>query len=91
MVGENKMLIGDKYKIESDELQYTVYTKYIPKEGSKRAGEDLWRPAAYYKNLSEAIKWLVDREIKGTGLVGLLEVNKKIEELKRTLIKQYNI
>jgi hypothetical protein len=84
------MLIGDNYKIESDETQFTISTNYTPKEGSKRAGEVLWKNVAYFKTLPEAIKYIVDREIKGTGLVDLLEVNKKIEELKRTLIKQYS-
>ena len=83
------MLIGDKYKVESDEMQYTISTNYTHKTG-KNEGQELWKTVAYFKTLSEAIKWLVDREIRGTGLVDLLEVNKKIEELKRTLIREYS-
>lgn len=83
------MLIGDKYKVESDELQYTISTNYTPKSG-KNEGQELWKNVAYFKTLPEAIKWLVDREIRGTGFIDLLEVNKKIEELKRTLIKEYS-
>jgi len=83
------MLIGDKYKVESDEMQYIISASYTAGVNSKLAGQVLWKTVAYFKTLSEAIKWLVDREIRGTGLVDLLEVNKKIEELKRDLIKQY--
>jgi len=83
------MLIGDKYKVESDEMQYIISASYTAGVNSKLAGQVLWKTVAYFKTLSEAIKWLVDREIRGTGLVDLLEVNKKIEVLKRDLIKQY--
>jgi len=74
------MLIGDNYKIESDEMQFTISIKYVAGEGSKREGEDLWRTVAYYKTLPEVIKYIVDREIKGTGFKELLEVNQKIEQ-----------
>lgn len=84
------MLIGDKYKVESDEMQYIISASYTAGENSKLAGQVLWKTVAYFKTLPEAIKWLVDREIRGTGLVDLLEVNKKIEELKRTLVKEYS-
>jgi len=83
------MLIGDKYKIESDDMQYIISIIRTAKSG-KLEGVSSWRVEAYFKTLPEAIKWLVDREIRGTGLVDLLEVNKKIEELKRTLIREYS-
>jgi hypothetical protein len=84
------MLIGDKYKIESDELQYIIYSKRISGDKSKVVGEIIWKAEAYFKTLPEAIRYLVDREIRSTGFTDLEVVSDKIEELKRTLIKEYS-
>lgn len=83
------MLIGDKYKVESDELNVTLYELYTPKRG-KLAGRSDWRGIGFYGTLKGAIDALVNKEINGTGLKDLQDVYKKIEELKGTLIKEYS-
>ena len=81
------MLIGDNYKIESDDLNVTIYERSTAKKG-KFAGEDVWHSIGFYATLKAAIDALVDKEIKGTGLKDLQDVYKKIEQLKRDLFKE---
>lgn len=71
------MLLGNKLKIESDEVCVTIYEKYI----SKKTGDEMWKPVSYHPNVRMALKYLVDREVNGTGLKDLEEVTNKIEEL----------
>jgi len=71
------MLINDKWKIESDELNVTLYQKFTRKGNT---GE-YWKPHRYYSSISEALKGIVDIEINRTGLKDLEAVNKKINEV----------
>ncbi len=75
------MTINEKYKIESDEMNVTLYEKYISKEG-KNEGKPQWKPVSYHGNLEMALKSLVDKEINGTGLKDIETVVAKIQELK---------
>jgi len=76
--------IGDKYKIESDELNVALYEKYISKEG-KNKGKPQWKPVSYHGNVESALKSLVDKEINGTGLRDIKTVVTKVEELKKLI------
>ena len=58
------MLIGDKYKIESDSLNVTLYKPVkVKKSDSIR-----WQPIAYFSSFENALKHLVDLEVMETGL-----------------------
>lgn len=73
------MLIGAKYKIESpDSMNVTLYRKEIVKKGGIR-----WRAIAYFATPANALKYLVDQEVKETGLKELRVVVEKIDELYR--------
>ncbi len=71
------MLIGNKYKIESDSLNVTVYkTVQVKKTGGIR-----WQPIAYFSTLSSALDYFVDQELAGTGLKDFQTVVEKQKEL----------
>jgi hypothetical protein len=76
--------VNDKYKIESDELNVTLYEKYISEKG-KNKGKELWKPVSYHGNVEMALKSLVDKEINGTGLKDIQAVVTKVQELKKLI------
>lgn len=81
------MIINDKYKIESDSLNIILcQVKSITGTGrgrasTKQVGEKYWTPIAYLSSFQNALEYLVDHEIKGTGLQDFETVVKKQQEL----------
>jgi hypothetical protein len=71
------MLIGKKYKVESDAMNVILYEKEI----AKKDGDIRWRPMAYFSSIKYALRYLVNLELKATGLKDLETVNKKQEEI----------
>ena len=74
------MIVGN-YKVETDELNVTVSKRSVARKG-KNAGQETWTNEGYFGTLENALKYLVDREVKGTGLTDLKAVIKKQHELK---------
>ena len=70
------MKINEKYSIESTELNITVYEHFTIK------GKDYKKPVGYLTTLDQAFKFLIDREIKGTGMKDFNLIMNKIEELR---------
>ncbi len=77
------MLLGKNWKIESDELNITLYERHEP----KKAGREYWRAHSYYSSVASALKGLVNINISRSGLRDLETVNLKIEELHRLIEK----
>lgn len=73
------MQINEKYKIESDPLNITLYYKQDAREAGKGGR---WKPLGYFATPQNALKFLVDNEIMGTGMEELKSVVEKIDELK---------
>ncbi len=71
------MLIGDRYKVESNALNITLYQKGI----SKTNGNTYWRPIAYFATVENALVHLVDLEVAETGLKDFRTVVKRQKEL----------
>ncbi len=71
------MLIGDKYKIESDSLNVTLYEK----AKSKKPGVTTWRAIAFFSSPKNALHHLVDMQVMETGLKDLRAVVEKQNEL----------
>ena len=71
------MLIGDKYKIESDGLNVTVYEKV----NVKKTGGTRWQPVAYFSCFENALQFLVDQGVLETGLKDFRTVIEKQNEL----------
>jgi hypothetical protein len=87
------MLIGNKWKIEADDLQVVLYIKHvggrIPKTGLISTKE-IWVVHSYYSNVKNALKALTEQEIRGTNLKDLKTVVEKIDEL-HALIDGLNV
>lgn len=77
------MRINEKYSIESDVLNVTVYEHSVVKEKeSKNFGKEVKRAVGYLTTIDQAFKFLIDREVKGTGMEDFNTIMNKIEELR---------
>lgn len=77
------MRINEKYSIESDVLNVTVYEHSVVKEKeSKNFGKEVKRAVGYLATIDQAFKFLIDREVKGTGMEDFNTIINKIEELR---------
>ena len=77
------MRINEKYSIESDALNVTIYEYSIVKEkDSKNFGKEVKRAVGYLTTIDQAFKFLIDREVKGTGMEDFNTIMNKIEELR---------
>ena len=88
------MQIGKDWKIEADELNVTLLKRH-PAGGVKRgfgvvSTKDNYVNHTFYSNVKNALKGLVDQEIRNTELKDLKTVVAKIEELYN-LIGSLNI
>lgn len=80
------MNIGKNYRIETDAQNVIVQRRTVARAG-KNAGQETWDNEAYVSTLENALKWLVDNEVKETGLTDLKTVIAKQNELY-ALIKE---
>ena len=77
------MLLGKNWKIESNELNITLYER----RESKNTGREYWRAHSYYSSVASALEGLVNINVNRSGLRDLETVNLKIEELHRLIEK----
>ena len=73
------MNIGD-YKLESDTYNITLSEKKIVKRG-KNIGKSYFTPMAYFATPQNALKYLVDLELRLDGFKDLETITKKQQEL----------
>ena len=73
-----KMLVGKKYKVESDSMNVTVSEKKV----NKKAGKEYWVSIAFFSTVKGALNYLVNLEVKNTELKDLKSVDKRIDELE---------
>lgn len=84
------MRINEKYSIESDVLNVTVYEHSVVKEKeSKNFGKEVKKAVGYLATIDQAFKFLIDREVKGTGMEDFNTIMNKIEELRFKIRKIY--
>ena len=74
------MLIGKNWMIESDDLNVTLYRRYIAKKGTD-TGKEKWRTEGYFATVHNALKELVNLEVKGTHLKDLQTIVFRLDEL----------
>lgn len=79
------MLIGDKYKVEADEMNTTLYEKRMTKATEDKVSIEKWVPISYHKNIKQALDVLVDRGVSETHLWYFETVVKKVEELHQMI------
>jgi len=75
------MNIGKEFKIESDEMNVTLYERFITKKDSK----EYWKAHSYYSSLTNALNGMIDLRINRTGLKDLRSVQKEITALRQEL------
>jgi hypothetical protein len=71
------MDINENWKIESDELNITLY--------HRNTGNKSWRAIAYFSNPQDALDSLVHREIMGDGMKDIKTVVEKINDLEKLI------
>ena len=75
------MLIGKKYKIESDSLNITLYQRTV----SKKTGAEYWNTLGYFGKVQNALKFLVDSGVAETGLTEFRKIVTKQDELYKLI------
>ena len=73
------MRINEKYSIESTKLNIIVYEHFTIKE------KEFKKTVGYLTTIDQAFKFLIDREIKGTGMKDFNLIMNKIEELRNDI------
>lgn len=71
------MLLGERYKLESDSFNVSLYKRVEV----KKTGGTRWKPIAYFSSPHNALRYLVGLELMETGMADLKTVVKKQEEL----------
>ena len=82
------MKLNERYLIESDKLNVTVYEITVAKEG-KKAGEPIKKAVGYLTTVDQAYKFIVDREIKGTGMIDFETIMSKINEINEYIKEEF--
>ena len=77
------MLLDENWKIESDELNVTLYERHA----SKKSDRAYWRPHSYYSSVANALKGLVNTKVNRTGMRDLDTVQKEIDKLHQLIGK----
>jgi len=72
------MLVGKKYKVESDSMNVTVSEKKV----NQKKGTEYWASIAFFSTVKGALNYLVNLEVKNTELKDLKSVDKRIDELE---------
>ena len=84
---EDSMIINKNFKIESDELNVTLFKHSTKGEKAKKPGEECWTPIAFFSTPESTLNYLVKLEVMGTGMTDLRTVVQKIDELKIDIMK----
>ena len=75
------MLIGKKYKIESDPMNVILFKK----AKSKKPGTVTWATVGFYATVPNALKALVNLGVKETELTDLMTICAKLDELHKLI------
>ncbi len=79
------MIINKDYKIESDELNVSLYKRQIVEKEGKTKGNEYWVAIGHWGSVEHALRGLVDLRIKGTGMKDLESIVKEIESIKKDI------
>lgn len=71
------MLVGDKYKIESDSYNVILLRKAV----SKKTGAVRWKQTNFFGSIKDALVFLVELEVRETDLTDLKTVSEKLDEV----------
>jgi hypothetical protein len=88
------MLLGKNYKIESDDLQVTLFERKVRsgkpsrfgrKVKPENIGKEYWIPLGYYSNIRNALRGFINMELLKTGLKDVEIILDKFEELYKLI------
>ena len=75
------MLVGKDYKVEADSMNVTLYRRGV----SKKTHKEYWASIGYFSRFGNALKSLVDLEVRETKLKDFQAVCKKQDELYKLI------
>ncbi len=75
------MLVGKNYKVEADSLNVILLKRLI----AKKTHKEYWSPIGYFSRFGNALKSLVDLEVRETELKDFQVVCRKQEELRKLI------
>ena len=76
------MQVNKTWKIESDSMNIILLKARESKDGAETYGVE-----GYFYSVAEALRHLVDAEVKATGLRDVVTINAKIQELRQLVDK----
>lgn len=75
------MIINDKWKLESDDLNITLMRK---RRRKSKEGVESWE-CFYYATIAGTLTGMLDKEIRATQLKDIKTINDKIEQVKQDI------
>ena len=72
--------VGEDYRIGSTPLNVIIYEKHISKKG-----KEVWEEKLYFATVQDALKELVNLNVRKTGLKDMGIVCNKIDELYKLI------
>jgi hypothetical protein len=79
----------DKYRLSSDSLNIILQEKQTVKAGKRptkrEVGEVYWDNIAYFSSPGNALKYIVEKEIRESWVMDLKEVIKRIDILEKMI------
>jgi len=78
--------LGDKYRFTSDSLGITLQEKRFVKDKGP-----VWFNVSYHPSLKMGLKWLVQKEINGTGLKDIQTISDRIEKLNEYINSEIKV
>ena len=79
------MLIGKRWKIESNELNITISKRHTVKATPATPAHDVWKVFGYYATIKNALIGLVDQGVRESELTDLKTISKKQDELYKLI------
>lgn len=78
------IIIGERFKVTCDELNYTLYEQQLAKRG-KRAGSMSWKLVGYYPTMAAALKKLSSTVTARSAIGGDLTLEEYVSRCERIL------
>ncbi len=75
------MLIGKNWKIESDSMNITLFSRHTVRAKPSKPAHDTWRTEGFYSTIEQALIGLVNQGVRDTELADLKTITLKQNEL----------
>ena len=79
------MLVGKRWKIESDELNITISKRHTVRATPATPAHDVWKVFGYYATIKNALKGLIDQGVRDSDLTDLKAISLKQDELYKLI------